>query len=260
MTPINWRLTGEEAAYIANDCDAKVFIADARFQASAEHVAANAPRAQLRVAVGGAIPGFESYEALLRGRDGTDIPDPQLGNSMLYTSGTTGKPKGVYRSSAPPTSAQPGRERRLSSRREHPSRHRSAVSRRAAVAIDGHSAAVRRGGRADGRLGRRARAGADRTPSRHAYALGADDDASAAVAARGSAQAARPVVAEVRPARRRSVSRDREARHDRVARTDRARVLRRDRRHRHARRLGDVARAARHRRPARYARSHLHPR
>ena len=80
MTPINWRLTGEEAAYIANDCDAKVFIADARFRAAAEHVAANAPRARLRVAIGGAIPGFESYEALLRGRDGSDIPDPQLGN------------------------------------------------------------------------------------------------------------------------------------------------------------------------------------
>ena len=153
MTPINWRLTGEEAAYIANDCDAKVFIADARFRAAAEHVAANAPRATLRVAIGGAIPGFESYEALLRDRDGSDIPDPQLGTSMLYTSGTTGKPKGVYRSSAPPTSPSLVGKRRLSPRREHPSRHRSAVSRRAVVAVDGRSAAVRRSGRADGRLG-----------------------------------------------------------------------------------------------------------
>src|SRR5688572_11034075 len=69
MTPINWRLTGEEAAYIANDCDAKAFLADARFLGVAEHVAANAPRARLRVAIGGAIPGFESYEALLRNGD-----------------------------------------------------------------------------------------------------------------------------------------------------------------------------------------------
>lgn len=104
MTPINWRLTGEEAAYIANDCDAKAFIAHERFHAVAAHVAANAPCARLKVAIGGAIPGFDSYEALLRDRDGSNIPDPQLAQSMLYTSGTTGKPKGVYRSSAPPTS------------------------------------------------------------------------------------------------------------------------------------------------------------
>jgi long-chain acyl-CoA synthetase len=104
LTPINWRLTGEEAAYIANDCDAKVLFAEARFREAAEQVAANAPRATLRVAIGGAIPGFVSYESLLRDRDGSDISDPQLGNAMLYTSGTTGKPKGVYRSSAPPTS------------------------------------------------------------------------------------------------------------------------------------------------------------
>ena len=51
------------------------------------------------------VPGFDSYEGLLRDQDGSDIADPQLGNSMLYTSGTTGKPKGVYRSSAPPTFA-----------------------------------------------------------------------------------------------------------------------------------------------------------
>jgi long-chain acyl-CoA synthetase len=104
MTPVNWRLTGEEAAYIVNDCDAQAFFAHTRFQAVAEQAAANAPRVRLRIAIGGALPGFDSYEGFLRDQDGSDISDPQLGNSMLYTSGTTGQPKGVYRSSAPPTS------------------------------------------------------------------------------------------------------------------------------------------------------------
>src|SRR6185436_16727204 len=102
LTPVNWRLTGEEAAYIVNDCDAKAFIADTRFQGVAERVATNAPAAALRIAIGGALPGFDSYEAFVRDHDGSDIADPQMGNAMLYTSGTTGKPKGVYRSSAPP--------------------------------------------------------------------------------------------------------------------------------------------------------------
>jgi long-chain acyl-CoA synthetase len=77
LTPINWRLTSEEAAYIANDCDAKALLADARFLAVAGHVAAQAPRAEVRIVIGGAIPGFDSYEAVLRGEDGSDISDSQ---------------------------------------------------------------------------------------------------------------------------------------------------------------------------------------
>ena len=191
----------------------------------------------LRVAIGGAIPGFVSYEALLRDRDGSDISDPQLGNSMLYTSGTTGKPKGVYRSSAPPTSPslvgsadyRPGSSIHLVT---GPLYHAAPLSLAMGIPQLFGAAVVLMDG-----WDNRARAGADRASSRHAHAPGADDDASAAVAARGRAQAARPVVAEVRPARRGAVPADREARDDRLARADRLGVLRRDRRHRHARRL-----------------------
>ena len=104
FTPINWHLTADEAAYIVADCEARAFVADARFAAVAAGAADKAPGATVRLAVGGDIDGFEPYAAALAAEDGTDIDDPQLGRSMLYTSGTTGRPKGVHRAEVPPTS------------------------------------------------------------------------------------------------------------------------------------------------------------
>jgi long-chain acyl-CoA synthetase len=97
LTPINWHLTVDEAAYILDDCEAKAFVADARFVDTAKAVAAKAPRATVRLSVGGEIDGFESMDAAVEVEDRTDITDPAIGGSMLYTSGTTGRPKGVRR-------------------------------------------------------------------------------------------------------------------------------------------------------------------
>ncbi len=101
LTPINWHLTGAEIGYIVDDCEAKVLFADARFADSCVDAASRAHGAIHRLSIGGAIPGFESYDALLECEDGADLEDPVLGGSMLYTSGTTGHPKGVYRRQAP---------------------------------------------------------------------------------------------------------------------------------------------------------------
>ena len=96
ITPINWHLGVDEIAYILNDCEAKAAFCEARVATSAP-AAAQAPELVLKVAIAGAIDGFQDYDAALAGLDGSDIPDPQLGNQMLYTSGTTGRPKGVFR-------------------------------------------------------------------------------------------------------------------------------------------------------------------
>jgi long-chain acyl-CoA synthetase len=97
LTTINWHLTGDEAGYIVDDCDATAFVAHARFAGAAVRAAALAPKLRARIAVGGDIDGFERWDDVLAPEPGGDIDDPSVGATMLYTSGTTGRPKGVRR-------------------------------------------------------------------------------------------------------------------------------------------------------------------
>ncbi|HYC05016.1 MAG TPA: AMP-binding protein [Azospirillaceae bacterium] len=92
VTPINWHLTGGEVAYIVADCDARALIADAAFAAAA----GQARGVEVRIAVGG-IDGFERWDSVLADASPEDPAEPVLGLQMLYTSGTTGRPKGVLK-------------------------------------------------------------------------------------------------------------------------------------------------------------------
>ncbi len=97
MTPVNWHLRADEIAYIVQDCEAKAFFADVRIADAAAAASLECPNLIERIAIGGDIPGFDNYDKAIANIDPTDITDPSRGGTMFYTSGTTGRPKGVHK-------------------------------------------------------------------------------------------------------------------------------------------------------------------
>ncbi len=96
LTPINTHLAASEAAYIVDNCDAKVLIASAALPASAE-LGRLSKGLKLNLAIGGAIDGFDDYEAALAASSADPLQQEHLGSMMIYSSGTTGRPKGIRR-------------------------------------------------------------------------------------------------------------------------------------------------------------------
>jgi fatty-acyl-CoA synthase len=101
--PINFRLVGSEICYIVENCEARAFIVQDELLDTIETVRADLPIDANKLIVFGAARrrvGYRSYEALIG--DGRDRrPDVIVGPddpwALMYTSGTTGKPKGAIR-------------------------------------------------------------------------------------------------------------------------------------------------------------------
>jgi long-chain acyl-CoA synthetase len=101
LVPINHHLTGPEIAYIVQDSGAKVFIGAARFvDVCSRAVQETGFPERNRFAVG-PMTGFRPYEDLRAGQPDTMPADRIAGQVMNYTSGTTGRPKGVRRKLIP---------------------------------------------------------------------------------------------------------------------------------------------------------------
>lgn len=96
LTPINYHLPAGEAAYIVGDCDATALIASADLEQTVE-LGRLSPLCGLRLSVGGAVEGFVDYEQAIAGQPDTKLADESTGAMMLYSSGTTGRPKGIKR-------------------------------------------------------------------------------------------------------------------------------------------------------------------
>ncbi|MDR3497800.1 MAG: AMP-binding protein [Parvibaculum sp.] len=97
FTAISSRLTAGEIAYIAADCGARMFFTSKALETvAAELISGNhLPKVERKFMVGGTIPGYESYEDARAKFPTTPIADQAAGTDMLYSSGTTGRPKGV---------------------------------------------------------------------------------------------------------------------------------------------------------------------
>jgi long-chain acyl-CoA synthetase len=94
-TAISSRLQADELAYIIGNCGAKVFLSSARLAEVAVAVSESTPGVALRLMLDGTAPGFASYEKRIAAHPAAPIEDECEGADMLYSSGTTGRPKGV---------------------------------------------------------------------------------------------------------------------------------------------------------------------
>jgi acyl-CoA synthetase (AMP-forming)/AMP-acid ligase II len=100
-TPLDFHLTADEAAYVINDACARVVVTGEALREVAAQLPVRCPKVErwlFHTPPGAAPPeGYESYADAVDGYPSEHVPGERLGSAMLYSSGTTGRPKGIMR-------------------------------------------------------------------------------------------------------------------------------------------------------------------
>lgn len=95
VTMVNRHLTSDEAAYIVSDCGAEALLVDAGLPELAGELSGLLPETVHRLSFRGALPGYADLD-LAAAAESSEPPATQpRGADMLYSSGTTGRPKGI---------------------------------------------------------------------------------------------------------------------------------------------------------------------
>ncbi|BBX45601.1 acyl-CoA synthetase [Mycobacterium cookii] len=94
-TAVNTHFTPDEVAYVIDDSDAKAVFVDASMAGLAAHLRGANAGVHVHIAVGGNLPGWRSFDAAVAAAG--QAPELSDGSEMLYSSGTTGRPKAVRR-------------------------------------------------------------------------------------------------------------------------------------------------------------------
>ncbi len=95
ITTISTHLKQEEMEYVINNSESKLLITSEKFAELAKQISDSTPNVIHRLMLGATIDGYESFEETVSRYEGVPIEYSISGTFMLYSSGTTGRPKGI---------------------------------------------------------------------------------------------------------------------------------------------------------------------
>ncbi len=97
ITAINRYLQPDESSYIVNDSNSQALFTSAAMAELVEPIPALSPGLKILLSVGGGVDGFDDFDTAVDAHPAEPLASQPRGETMLYSSGTTGQPKGIKR-------------------------------------------------------------------------------------------------------------------------------------------------------------------